>query len=75
MIARALSNIIVSNQGLVNAAETKIIEAGKNKVQEEVLSKLPNPADLQNQLNGLNVQSTEQLKKAEQTYKKLHSVC
>ena len=46
MIAKALSNIIVSNQGLVNAAEAKIIEVGKNKVQEEVLSKLPNPADL-----------------------------
>jgi pyruvate/2-oxoglutarate dehydrogenase complex dihydrolipoamide acyltransferase (E2) component len=75
MISKAIGNILISNQGLVNAAEAKIKEAGKNKVQEEVLSKLPNPADLQNQLNGINVQNTEQLKKAEQTYKKLHNVC
>jgi hypothetical protein len=75
MISKAIGNILISNQGLVNAAEAKIIEAGKNKVQEEVLSKLPNPADLQNQLNGINVQNTEQLKNIEQTYKKLHSVC
>ncbi len=75
MISKAIGNILISNQGLVNAAEAKIIEAGKNKVQEEVLSKLPNPADLQNQLNGINVQNTEQLKIIEQTYKKLHSVC
>jgi hypothetical protein len=75
MISKAIGNILISNQGLVNAAEAKIIEAGKNKVQEEVLSKLPNPADLQNQLNGINVQNTEQLKSIEQTYKKLHSVC
>ena len=75
MISKAIGNILISNQGLVNAAETKIIEAGKNKVQEEVLSKLPNPADLQNQLNGINVQNIEQLKNVEQIYKKLHNVC
>ena len=75
MISKAIGNILISNQGLVNAAEAKIVEAGKNKVQEEVLSKLPNPADLQNQLNGLNVQSTEQLKEVEQTYQKLHNIC
>ena len=75
MIAKALSNIIISNQGFVNEAENKIIEAGKNKVQEEVLSKLPNPTDLQNQLNGINIQNVEQLKNVEQTYKKLHSIC
>jgi len=46
MISKAIGNILISNQGLVNAAEAKIIEAGKNKVQEEALKRAPNIADL-----------------------------
>ena len=46
MISKAISNILVSNQGFVNQAKTKIIEAGKNKVQEEALKRAPNISDL-----------------------------
>lgn len=46
MISKAIGNILISNQGLVNAAEAKIVEAGKNKVQEEALKRAPNISDL-----------------------------
>ena len=65
-----LSRIISSNNRVLFGAKQKIVEVAKKQAQE-VFSTLPNPSDLSNQLNSLNISKPEDLQKAEILYQKI----
>lgn len=65
-----LSRIISSNNRVLFEAKQQIIEVAKKQAQE-VFSTLPNPSDLSNQLNSLNISKPEDLQKAEILYQKI----
>ena len=65
-----LSRIISSNNRVLFGAKQQIIEVAKKQAQE-VFSTLPNPSDLSNQLNSLNISKPEDLQKAEILYQKI----
>lgn len=74
MINKLINNMLNKASFTLSDTKDRILVVAKKRAQEEGISNIPSPQDFKQQLEGLALDSSNSLQKAEQTYNKFRDL-